>query len=52
MAKVDHDLDELEKQIEENQRKSDELGKEIDRQDKKVHPPKDAPDHDDEGGIF
>ena len=52
MAKIDDDLDELQKRIDETQRKNDALGKDIDRDDKAIHPPKPALDHDSEGGII
>ena len=52
MAKIDDELDELQKRIDENQRKTDALGDDIEREDKAVHPPKPAPDHANDGGII
>jgi hypothetical protein len=52
MTKIDDDLDKLQRQIEENQRKTDALGKDIDGEDKAIHPPKPAPDHASDGGII
>ncbi len=52
MADYEEALDELQKRLDESQRKNDAVGKEIDREDKAIHPPKSVPDHDNKGGVI
>jgi hypothetical protein len=52
MADLKKTLDETQKKLEEERRQSDELGVEIDSEERETKPPTSKPDHANDGGII